>query len=60
MKNKDREKISCLCLFLSYPANLSLLTGKESPQTLHAIGDITILNKPLSALFCSVRCSAGQ
>ncbi|MGE5341382.1 MAG: DNA-binding protein [Candidatus Omnitrophota bacterium] len=42
----------------SYPANLSILTGKESLQTLHAIGDISILRNPLSALFCSVRCPA--
>ena len=40
----------------SYPAKLSLLTGKDSPQTLDAIGDISILNKPMTAIFCSIRC----
>lgn len=39
-----------------YPAKLSLLIGKNSPQTIDAIGDISILTKPLTALFCSVRC----
>jgi len=36
-----------------------MIRGQTNPpQTLHAIGDITILNKPMSALFCSVRCPA--
>lgn len=46
VKRQDKE----------YPQSLSFHLDSDAPERLYALGDLSILNNPLSALLCSVRC----
>ena len=39
-----------------YPASLMACLGSKDPRSFAAIGDPTVLERPLLALFCSVKC----
>jgi predicted Rossmann fold nucleotide-binding protein DprA/Smf involved in DNA uptake len=39
-----------------YPENFSRYLGKEAPEVVHAIGNLAVLENPITALFCSQRC----
>ena len=39
-----------------YPKNVELCLGKQSPDSVHLIGNRKILNSRLTALFCSSKC----
>jgi len=40
----------------SYPARLRELLGADAPPELTAVGNLDLLSRPMTALFCSARC----
>ena len=42
-----------------YPARLRQRLGTDAPPELTALGNLELLSKPMTALFCSARCPGG-